>query len=84
MSHTRLSGPNLNLDDFCPPLVTCLKIGVVLVCLSALKDTSTDSGHTSGQSSYSLGGSKKLTGPYNASCVNLVSVGQSGMLRFIS
>jgi len=49
-----------------------------------LKDTSTDSGHTSGQSSYSLGGSKKLTGPYNASCVNLVSVGQSGMLRMIA
>lgn len=49
-----------------------------------LKDTSTDSGHTSGQSSYSLGGSKKLSGPYNASCVNLVSVGQSGMLRMIS
>ena len=56
---------------------------LVLVRLSSLKDTSTDSGHTSGQSSYSLGGSKKLTGPYNASCVNLVSVGQSGMLRLV-
>ncbi len=51
---------------------------------SPSKDTSTDSGHTSGQSSYSLGGSKKLSGPYNASCVNLVSVGQSGMLRLVT
>ena len=85
-----LNGSNSRTGDKkCPATSRMIPIGspslkpLSAVSWSLIKDTSTDSGNTSGQSSYSLGGSKKLAGPYNASCVNLVSVGQSGMLRWV-